>query len=116
MKPIVIYTRRFPSRRFHAITLFPFVFHNGKPLDESELRHETIHLWQQLALLLVGFYIVYGLFWLINILRYHDRFQAYMEIPFERSAYELEKETTLTPVTMAFHWVRCIMSSHSSNL
>ena len=42
---LLVNTRRFPPRRFHAITLFPFVFYNGKGLNERELRHETVHLW-----------------------------------------------------------------------
>ena len=52
---LLVNTRRFPPRRFHAITLFPFVFYNGERLNEREVRHETVHLWQQAALLLVGF-------------------------------------------------------------
>ena len=32
MKPLLVHTRRFPPRGYSAITLFPFVFHNGDAL------------------------------------------------------------------------------------
>ena len=103
--PITIHTRRFPPRGFHAITLFPFVFYNDCALSERELRHETVHLWQQAALLWVGFYILYLLFWLVGMMRYRNRRRAYREIPFERSAYTLEREEHTPGLRQAFDWV-----------
>lgn len=105
MLPIIIHTRRFPPKRFHAITLFPFVFHNGEPLTESEIRHETIHMWQQLAFIFVGFYLIYLVAWLVNLIRYRDSFKAYLNIPFERYAYANEENTGLTRSLMAFGWL-----------
>ena len=72
MKPLFVHTRRFPPRRYHAITLFPFVFYNGQPMDEIEVRHETVHLWQQAALLIVGFYVLYFVFWFAGVVVYRD--------------------------------------------
>lgn len=108
---LLVNTRRFPPRRFHAITLFPFVFYNGQPLNGREVRHETVHLWQQAALLLVGFYVLYFVFWLIGLLRYRNRDRAYREIPFERSAYILESELDVSPARQSYHWITCIIRS-----
>lgn len=108
---LLVNTRRFPPRRFHAITLFPFVFYNGQPLNGREVRHETVHLWQQAALLLVGFYVLYFVFWLIGLLRYRNSDRAYREIPFERSAYILESELNVSPVRQSYHWITCIIRS-----
>ncbi len=105
MRPLLVHTRRFPPRDFHAITLFPFVFYNGRPLSEIELRHETIHLWQQASLLFVGFYLLYFLFWLAALIRYRDTFRAYRSIPFERYAYDHESTPRLTPLQMSFGWL-----------
>lgn len=107
MALIMIHTRRFPPRGYHAITLFPFVFYNGQPMGECEVRHEVVHLCQQAALLVVGFYFLYFVFWLAGVVFYRDLDRAYREIPFERSAYILENETTLRPLQQAFHWLRC---------
>lgn len=111
MNPILCHTCCFPPKAFHAITLFPFVFYNGEKLTDSELRHETIHLWQQLALLWVFFYLLYALFWIVNLVRYRDRYRAYREIPFERYAYARESNPHLTPLQMSFGWL-VLPSSH----
>ncbi len=108
---MLVNTRRFPPRRFHAITLFPFVFYNGQPLNGREVRHETVHLWQQAALLLVGFYVLYFVFWLIGLLRYRNSDRAYREIPFERSAYILESESDVSLARQSYHWITCIIRS-----
>ena len=106
MHPITIHTRRFPPGGFYAITLFPVIFHKNDSLTERELRHETVHLWQQAALLVIPFYLLYIAFWIINLIRFKERSRAYHEIPFERSAYRLESRTGLRPLTQAFDWLR----------
>lgn len=108
MKPLLIRTRRFPPRNYHAITLFPFILYKGKALTRRDLRHETVHLWQQLALLVVPFYLLYLLFWMFNLLRYRDHDRAYRAIPFEQSAYRLESHPSPRRRTMAFDWLRHI--------
>ena len=105
MHPLLVHTRRFPPRGFHAITIFPFVFYTGRPLSEMELRHETIHLWQQASLLFVGFYLIYLFSWLFGLVRYRDSYRAYCEIPFERYAYAHESNPNLTPSQMSFGWL-----------
>ena len=55
VKPITIHTRWFPAKGFHAITLFPVVFYRDGRLTPREVRHETVHLWQQATLLVVPF-------------------------------------------------------------
>lgn len=107
MRPILIHTRHFPPRNYSAITLAPFVFYNGDALSERTLRHETIHLYQQLFLLVVPFYVLYLLFWLLGLLRWRNHDRAYRAIPFERSAYRLEDQPGLRWSTMAFDWLRC---------
>lgn len=111
--PIVIHCRRFPPRKFHAITIFPFVIHNKGRLTESEIRHETIHIWQQASLLIIPFYLLYLLFWIANLIRYHDSMKAYREIPFERSAYSLEGQSDLTPRQACTDWLKHLSPKES---
>ena len=59
-------------------------------------------------MLVVPFYLLYLIFWLISLLRYRNWYCAYRAIPFECSAYRLEATTNLSPLTMAFDWLRCI--------
>ena len=103
--PLLIHTGHFPFGSYHAITLFPFIFYKGH-LSARDLRHERIHLWQQAALLVLPFYLFYGLFWLAGLVRHRNAYRAYRNIPFERSAYRLEGRTGLRWRTMAFDWLR----------
>lgn len=108
MKPILVHTRNFPPRGYHAITIFPFVFYTGKTLTPTEIRHETVHLWQQLALLLIPFYLLYLVFWLYGIVLYRNTSRAYYEIPFERSAYKLENMPDQKSFIQSFDWLKCL--------
>ena len=111
MRLLVIHTRHFPPRGFHAITLFPFVFYRGAALNESDRRHETVHLWQQAVLLVLPFYLLYLLFWLFGLLCYRDSRKAYMSIPFERSAYALQSQSKVSPLLAAFDWLHHLRSN-----
>ena len=110
MKPLLVHTRHFPPKGFYAITLFPFVFYNGEAMTERDIRHETVHLWQQVALLVLPFYVLYFLFWIINLIRFRNSQRAYMNIPFERSAYCLETQTGAKRMAMAWGWIKRIRS------
>jgi len=104
---LLVHTRHFPFGSYHAITLFPFIFYKGH-LSVRDLRHERIHLWQQAALLVLPFYLFYGLFWLAGLVRHRNAHRAYRSIPFERSAYRLEASPALSRRRMAFDWLRCL--------
>ena len=75
-------------------------------LSEAEVRHETVHLWQQAMLLVVGFYVLYLTFWAIGLIRYRDAQKAYRMIPFEQSAYQLERREGLTAWEMGWNWMK----------
>ena len=111
LRPILLHIRRFPPPGYHAITLFPLIIYRDSKLAPSELRHETIHLWQQAALLVVPFYLLYLLFWLAALLRFRNWHRAYRAIPFERSSYRLEGLNDLSPCTAAFDWLRCFRTN-----
>ncbi|MDA0177308.1 hypothetical protein OOZ35_07390 [Mesoflavibacter profundi] len=75
-----------------AITLFPVIILKNKYLkkDVVLLNHEKIHLRQQIELLIIGFYIWYVIEFLIRILKYKAWSEAYLNISFEREAYQNE--------------------------
>ena len=52
------------------------------------LNHEKIHIRQQAELLVIGFYLLYALFWLYYRLWHRmPSYEAYIHIPFEKEAY-----------------------------
>ena len=74
---------------YTGITIFPFVFLKSKQLKGNQIliNHEKIHLKQQLELIIIPFYIVYGIEFLIRLIQYKNWHKAYLNISFEREAY-----------------------------
>ena len=85
----VIETRLIPKGSdILAITLFGLVFTGDRRrVDRCLLNHELIHCQQQLEWLYIPFFVIYGVEWLINMIRYRNSYKAYMAITFEREAY-----------------------------
>lgn len=78
-----------PSLPANGMALFPFILvkETESKFDEVIIRHEIIHLRQQLELLVLPFYFFYLLNYLYNRLVYKEHHEAYMNIVFEREAY-----------------------------
>lgn len=74
------------GKTYLAICLFGLVF-AVRPLSAIEYNHERIHAAQQKELLYIPFFIWYVLEWLVLLVRYRDRMQAYLHIRFEQEAY-----------------------------
>lgn len=74
---------------YTGLTIFPFVFlksHRYKS-DYVLINHEKIHLRQQLEMLVIPFYLVYGIEFLFRLFQYKNWNLAYRNISFEREAY-----------------------------
>lgn len=80
----------FNSKWVIAIALFPFVIiRNELPAqidEEMIIRHEAIHLRQQIELAVVLFYLWYAFDYLKNRIRGMNHFDAYSNIIFEKEA------------------------------
>ena len=89
---IVIASTYLVPKGYIGITLYPFIIVRSKQLMQHPLllNHERIHLRQQAELLILPFYIWYVLEYLIRLLRYKSKKQAYLNIGFEREAYTNE--------------------------
>lgn len=81
-------------KQFVGITLWPFIVMKHKELkkDSVFMNHERIHLRQQLELLILPFFIIYGIEYLIRLVRYRNPYMAYRNISFEREAYQKETD------------------------
>ena len=86
-----------------AFSFACFVFCRGV-LSKTTERHETIHYHQQIELLFVGQWLLYGIFWLVGLVRYRDSKKAYRENPFEREAYDNEKKYTYLEKRPLWNW------------
>lgn len=77
-----------------GLTIFPFVLIKDRDREDFEvlINHERIHIRQQLELLVLPFFVWYGIEFLIRWIQFRDRKTAYLNISFEREAYQNEKD------------------------
>lgn len=79
---------------YRGMTVFPFVIVRTKKEAGFAvlMHHEKIHIRQQLELLVLPFFVWYGLEYLVRMVQYKDKNKAYRNISFEREAYANEKD------------------------
>ncbi len=91
---MILVSKYIVPKGYVGITIYPFVFLKYKALkkDAVLLNHEKIHLKQQLELLIIPFFMIYGFEFLIRLLQYKRWSLAYRNISFEREAYFQEAQ------------------------
>lgn len=102
MKKKIIYNNSIPFKGFAAITIFPFIFCKERI---RTFRDENNHLKQQIELLIVFFYLWYGIEWLVRLIQYKDSHEAYRNISFEREAYNNEYDDEYLGVRKPYEWI-----------
>ena len=90
----VIVAKYLIPKGYSGMALFPFILlKEQRDVSNSiMLQHEKIHLRQQLELLILPFFIWYGIEFLVRWIQYKNRREAYYNISFEREAYTNEKD------------------------
>lgn len=107
MLPIVIYTRKKIFRYYTGFSFFIFIWVSRLEKNESRLiRHEKIHFYQQLELLFVFHWLLYGLFYVISRYKGHEHYIAYRYNPFELEAYHHDDESLYLAQRKLFAWRR----------
>ncbi|MBC3757883.1 hypothetical protein H7U19_05665 [Hyunsoonleella sp. SJ7] len=91
---MILISKYIVPKGYDGISIFPFIFLHRKELKFSAtlINHEKIHLRQQLELLVLPFYIWYGIEFLIRLVQFKNWHRAYLNISFEREAYSNEKD------------------------
>lgn len=82
-------------KNFVGMAIFPFILLRDKN-DKGDLHlvhHERIHIIQQLELLVIPFFMWYGIEYVYRLIQYKfDGHKAYRNISFEREAYANEHD------------------------
>jgi len=105
--PIVIVV---PFLRVNGMAVFPFILIKHKDLknDAQLIRHETIHLMQELELLIVPFYMLYLINYLVNLVKHRDHEKAYLDIIFEHEAYAHEADIDYLKQRKFWGWLKFV--------
>ncbi|MFM2047967.1 MAG: hypothetical protein RI955_513 [Bacteroidota bacterium] len=79
---------------YHGMAMYPFLFLKNRNLvyDKIFINHERIHFRQQLEMLIIPFYIIYFTEYFVNLWHYRNHVEAYMNICFEREAFEHQQD------------------------
>lgn len=104
----IIYSKHLPiGREMNAMAVWPFIIvkmSRAKYFTARVERHERIHLAQQKELFLIGFFILYVLFFLIKQVACRKWMEAYKRNPFEREAYAKEKDAAYLESRKHYSW------------
>ncbi|MDO1499690.1 hypothetical protein Q2T40_06040 [Winogradskyella maritima] len=86
---MILVSKYLVPKGYSGLTLFPFILLKERRLktDKRFINHERIHLRQQLELLIAPFYLIYGIEFLIRLIKLKNWHLAYRAISFEREAY-----------------------------
>ncbi|MFV0312257.1 MAG: hypothetical protein ACK5KN_11495 [Dysgonomonas sp.] len=92
----IIYNKYLPPKGYVAINICGIIFARSRynPLSERTICHETIHTRQIAELLVVIFYLWYGIEWIVRLIQYRSKQEAYRNISFEREAYANDQDDT----------------------
>ena len=90
-----------------AVSFAWFVFCKGD-ITERLKRHETIHFYQQIELLFILQWLLYGMFYLIGRFRYGSWTEAYFKNPFEQEAYDNENNDNYFKERKYWAWTKYV--------
>lgn len=96
-----------PFLKVDGMAFYPFILLKSRAskYDEILIRHETIHLRQQVEMLVLPFYLCYLANYLINRFQY-DHQNAYLSIVFEREAYAEEGNPAYLKKRKLWAWLK----------
>ena len=110
MKLERVYCGWFPQKGFTAFTIFPFVFIRKDRWAYYTLtteRHEMTHALQQLEMLWLFFFILYGLEWVLKLpFCKFNTTRAYYSISFEQEAYDHQEELYYNEMRKHYSWMK----------
>lgn len=105
MPPWIISTQSRIFGQYDGFAFFVFIFYyRGIVARERLINHERIHFWQQVELLFVMHWFLYGLFYLCYRAKGLNHNLAYLAIPFEREAYQHEHDVDYLSKRKVFAW------------
>lgn len=104
-----VYFNNFPPAGNKAMVIWPLLFIRKRaasffsPTDE---RHEMIHGAQQKEMLLIFFFLWYGMEWVVRLIQYRNATTAYKNISFEREAYDNQDKTDYLDKRSHYTWAK----------
>jgi hypothetical protein len=104
---MIIYNCKF-LKGAEGLTLWPFIFlkQSKEHVGSVTIHHEKIHLRQQAELFILPFYVLYLLDFLFGLIKYRSVMISYLNIIFEKEAYENMNDTGYLHTRRLFAWIK----------
>ncbi len=103
----IVVNRYLPLRGFDALTVFNVMLvRRGVTVTPWLVRHETVHWLQQKELLVIGFYVLYGIEFIARYAIERSLHKAYVRISFEQEAYKDGDDEHYLEHRRRFAWVK----------
>ena len=108
----VIHNKILPfGKDYIALNIFGVIFAK-EDLGSHWLNHEYIHTAQQKEMLYVFFFLWYALEWVFRVLQYRSFTKGYMNISFEREAYQNMYNLHYPHLRRRYQWFAMIRKRH----
>lgn len=96
----------FPPKGYSAIMLvWWLIIRNGYQVTSRLINHEEIHCEQQKEMLILPFFIWYGLEFIFRLFQYRNWNKAYHNVSFEREAYANQDNIAYLNKRKHFAWI-----------
>lgn len=106
---IILRNNIIPFKGYKCINICGILFaRKNTIIDEYTINHEKIHTKEIIENFIISFYILYCIFYIINIIKYKNHKEAYRNIPFECEAYENEKDLNYLSKRTFYAWINYI--------
>lgn len=97
----------FPPKGYNAIMLvWWLIVKTGYAITSRLINHEEIHSVQQKEMLVLFFFIWYGLEFIFRLAQYRNWKKAYMNVSFEREAYANQYDMAYLQNRRMFSWIK----------
>lgn len=108
----IIMCKSFPPKGYDAMMLVWWLLvKEGYQITPRLLVHEEIHSRQQKEMLVVFFFLWYGLEFLVRLIQYMNWDKAYRNISFEREAYANQDKTGYLSERRRFAWIHYLVTN-----
>jgi hypothetical protein len=102
---LIVRNNIIPFKGYKAVNLFGILFcRKDAEMDAVTINHESIHTRQILEMLILPYYIWYGIEWVIRRWKYGSWHKAYRNIAFEQEAYHFQNEGWYLKCRRHYYW------------
>lgn len=108
----IIMCKRFPPKGYDAMMLVWWLLvKEGYQITPRLLLHEEIHSRQQKEMLVVFFFLWYGVEFIFRLAQYRNWDKAYRNISFEREAYANQNNAGYLSERKRFAWIHYLVTN-----